>query len=143
MTALSKFTSVPVVDVAALRDGSPAARDKVARELERPAREVGFLYVAGHGVPQPLFDNLLSVTREFFAQPLQRKMAVYIGRSTNHRGYVPIGEEVFYAGSKDIKEAFDLSIDLPASDPDYVAGNPLLGPNQWPDVAGFREAVDS
>ena len=142
MTALSEFTSVPVVDVAALRDGSPAARERVARELERAAREVGFLYVAGHGVPQRLFDNLLAVTREFFARPLERKMAVYIGRSTNHRGYVPIGEEVFYAGSKDIKEAFDLSIDLPAGDADYVAGNPLLGPNQWPEVEGFREAVD-
>jgi isopenicillin N synthase-like dioxygenase len=132
-----------VIDVACLRDGSPAGQAGVAAELADAARNVGFLYVTGHGIPAHLFDNLLDVTRAFFAQPLERKMAVYIGRSRNHRGYVPIGEEVFYAGSKDNKEAFDLSIDLPPYDPDYLSGNPLLGPNQWPDIPGFKEAVDA
>ena len=31
---------------------------------------------------------------------------------------------------------------LPPDDPDYVSGNPLLGPNQWPDLPGFAKAVD-
>ncbi|HEX4507907.1 MAG TPA: 2OG-Fe(II) oxygenase family protein, partial [Alphaproteobacteria bacterium] len=70
-----------------------------------------------------------------------KKMAVYIGRSSNHRGYVPPGEEVFAAGTKDAKEAFDLSIDLPADHPAVTAGTPMLGPNQWPDVPGFKNAV--
>jgi isopenicillin N synthase-like dioxygenase len=48
---------------------------------------------------------------------------------------------VFAGGSKDKKEAFDLSIELPADDPDYVSGNPLLGPNQWPDLPGFAATV--
>ncbi len=75
--------------------------------------------------------------------PFDEKMKVYIGNSRNHRGYVPEGEEVFASGTKDKKEAYDLSIDLPADDPDYVAGNPLLGPNQWPDLPGFAEAVNA
>lgn len=142
MTGLRKFTAIPAIDVGYLRNGTPAARARVAEELGRAARDVGFLYVTGHGIPPHLFENLLDVTRAFFAQPLEQKMNVYIGKSRNHRGYVPVGEEVFYGGSKDNKEAFDLSIDLPPHDPDYVSGNPLLGPNQWPDIAGFREAVD-
>ncbi len=57
---------------------------------------------------------------------------------------MPPGEEVFYAGSKDTKEAFDLSLDLPDSDPDYLAGNRLLGPNRWPlEVTNFRARVDA
>jgi isopenicillin N synthase-like dioxygenase len=103
---------------------------------------VGFLYVSGHGVPQRLFDDLLEATKQFFDLSMERKMDVYIGKSRNHRGYVPIGEEVFYGGTTDHKEAFDLSMHLP-DDPEYLAGNPLLGPNQWPDLPGFAEAVDT
>jgi isopenicillin N synthase-like dioxygenase len=86
-----------------------------------------------------LFDELLRVTKAFFDLPLDEKMRTYIGRSRNHRGYVPVGEEVFSGGTVDLKEAFDLGKDLPADDPDHLAGR-MLGPNQWPDVPGFAAA---
>jgi isopenicillin N synthase-like dioxygenase len=135
------FTSLPVVDISALGGGDAAARARTAAELRAAARDVGFLYVTGHGMSPALFDGLLAAATEFFARPLDEKMQVYIGRSTNHRGYVPVGEEVFYGATRDLKEAYDLAIDLPADDPDYIAGNPMLGPNQWPDLPGFRERV--
>lgn len=134
------FTVIPLVDASGLREGG-AARRAVVEALGRAAREVGFVYVAGHGVPQSLFDGLQAAAQAFFARPVAEKMEVYIGRSTNHRGYVPEGEEVMSGKSKDRKEAYDLSIDLPADDAAYLAGNPLLGPNQWPALPGFREAV--
>jgi isopenicillin N synthase-like dioxygenase len=140
---MTEFSSIPAVDVSALAGIDAAARARVADQLGRVAREVGFVYVTGHGIPQPLIDDLIAATKGFFAQPLECKMAVYIGHSSNHRGYVPEGEEVFYTGSKDKKEAYDLSLDLPADDPDYRAGNPLLGPNQWPDLPGFRDSVSA
>jgi isopenicillin N synthase-like dioxygenase len=68
-------------------------------------------------------------------------MASYIGLSRCHRGYVPVGEEGVETGTPDLKEAFDTALDLPADDPDYLAGNPMLGPNVWPDLPGFAEAV--
>jgi isopenicillin N synthase-like dioxygenase len=60
--------------------------------------------VAGHGVAAALFDGLLAATRRFFALTEPEKMKVYIGRSKNHRGYVPEGEEVFAGGTKDKKD---------------------------------------
>ena len=139
MSTLTDFTSVPVVDVAGLRRGDPAERTRVARELGRAAREVGFLYVTGTGVDPALFDELLRVTKAFFALPLEVKMQTWIGRSTNHRGYVPVGEEVFAGGTVDQKEAYDLGLDLLPDDPDYLAGR-MLGPNQWPELPGFAAA---
>jgi isopenicillin N synthase-like dioxygenase len=132
---------LPVIDVSALFGDDPGAIAATAAEIGKAARAFGFLYVTGHQQPTELFEELLDATRRFFAQPLERKMRVYIGNSRNHRGYVPVGEEVFAGGTYDAKEAYDSSRDLPSDDPEYLAGNPLLGPNQWPDLPGFRAAV--
>ena len=143
MTSASSFSRVPVIDIAGLGAGDATRDQAIAQELGKAAREVGFLYVTGHGVPDALLVDLRQAAERLFALPLERKMDVYIGKSKNHRGYVPEGEEGLATSTRDKKEAFDLAIDLPADDPDYCAGNPMLGPNQWPDLPGFREPVQA
>lgn len=132
-----------MIDIAPLCGTDATAQARVAAELGAAARNVGFLYVTGHGGPSDMFDRLLCATQRFFALPLADKMSVYIGHSRNHRGYVPEGEESFGEGPADAKEAFDLSRDLPSDDPDFLAGNPLLGPNQWPSIEGFAATVSA
>jgi isopenicillin N synthase-like dioxygenase len=139
MSSLTDFTEVPVVDVTGLLGDDLRDQRRVAQELGRAAREVGFLYITGTGVAPALFNDLLRVTQAFFSLPVEEKMRSYIGLSRNHRGYVPVGEEVFSGGTFDLKEAFDLGRDLPADDPDHLAGR-MLGPNQWPDVPFFAAA---
>lgn len=150
MTNGTAFTEIPGIDVSALRGGpgahgargGPQARQRQAvREIGAAAHEVGFCYVTGTGIAPAGFDALLAAAREFFALPHAVKMRSYIGLSRCHRGYVPEGEEVFSGGSVDRKEAFDTGLDLPPDDPDYLAGNPMLGPNQWPGLPGFASAV--
>jgi isopenicillin N synthase-like dioxygenase len=139
----SDAATSPIVDISALFGTDEPEIAATAQALGAAARSNGFLYVTGHRRPAPLFDRLLEAARHFFALPLAEKMRVYIGNSRNHRGYVPEGEEVFAAGEADAKEAYDCARDLPPDDPDYLAGNPLLGPNQWPDLPGFKSAVDA
>ncbi|MDT7632504.1 MAG: hypothetical protein QOI50_4434 [Pseudonocardiales bacterium] len=143
MSGISSFTEVPMIDISGLRSADPARRRRVVDELGAASREVGFCYLTGTGVAAELFDDLLSATKRFFALPLETKMRHYIGNSSCHRGYVPEGEEVFSGGTVDRKEAFDTGLDLPADDPDHLAGNPLLGPNQWPELPGFAAAVSA
>ncbi|MFD0986039.1 isopenicillin N synthase family dioxygenase [Methyloligella solikamskensis] len=139
---MSSFQEIPVIDITDLGSDDAEKHKAVVAAIRDAAENVGFLTVTGHGIPQETIDGLLSETKKFFALPEEEKMKAYIGNSTNHRGYVPEGEEVFASGSKDMKEAFDLSVDLPADDPDYVAGNPMLGPNQWPEGRPeFKEKV--
>jgi len=138
---VTAFESVPVVDVSALLSGTPEQAEQTARALGRAASEVGFLYVTGHGLDPRLFEDLLAAAQDFFALPLPDKQRLHIGRSRCHRGYVPVGEEVFGSGTRDLKEAFDLGLDLPEDDPDVLAGDPLLGPNTWPELPGFAEAT--
>ncbi len=143
MSGLSSFTDVPLIDIAGLRSDEVGDSQHVVAQLGQAARDVGFFYVTGTGVAPGLFDALLESTRQFFALPHATKMRYYIGNSTCHRGYVPEGEEVFSGGTVDRKEAFDTGLDLPADDPDYVAGNPMLGPNQWPELPSFADAVSA
>ena len=132
------FQAVPVVDVAGLGSPDLAVRTRTAREMGAAARDVGFLYVSGHGLPEALSADLRAAARDFFDLPMARKMDWYIGASTNHSGYVPEGEEVFVAGKIDRKEAYDLGVDRP----DAGGGEPMVGPNQWPQLPGFRERVE-
>ncbi|MEZ0359472.1 isopenicillin N synthase family dioxygenase [Mycobacterium sp. SA01] len=141
MSGATSFQSVPVIDISGLRSADAADRERVAAELGAAARDVGFFYISGTPVSDELFDRLLEATKQFFALPVTEKMKSYIGLSNCHRGYVPVGEEGFYGDKPDVKEAFDTALDLPADDPDHLAGNPMLGPNVWPDLPGFAETV--
>ena len=139
------FERIPLVDISGLFSDDAARKSAVAREIEKAASEVGFLYVTGHGIAPERIERLQARAAAFFGLPEDVKRKYYIGNSRAHRGYVPTGEENFYTDdvpSVDKKEAFDLSIDLADDDPDHVLGYRLLGPNQWPtEVEGFRDDV--
>lgn len=141
MSSTESFTSVPVIDISGLYAAERATREAVAAELGRAARDIGFFYIRGADIDEALFDAMLAATKEFFALPVEVKMRSYIGLSQCHRGYVPTGEEGLSGEKPDLKEAFDTALDLPADDPDYLAGNPMLGPNTWPELPGFAAAV--
>ena len=131
------FTRLPVVDMSPLYSEDLSDRQQAPSVLDRAARDAGFLYLQGHGIPRRLIDGLEDATRTYFAQSLDAKMANYIGLSQNHSGYVPQGEEQFYGGSVDLKEAYDIGAESSSLMTRFVhqAGN------QWPDLPGFQEAV--
>jgi len=132
-----RFQSLPVVDISGQASADLGDRRRVAEGLGKAAREVGFLYVTGHGLPDALCAELRAAAADFFALPLERKMESYIARSANHSGYVPEGEEVFDSGKVDKKEAYDVNLDLPEAGDEA----PMLGPTLWPELPGFKAAV--
>lgn len=134
------FRALPVVDVCGLRSIDPLQRREAAERLGQAAREAGFFYLTGHGVPQQCIDALVGRAQAYFAQPLEEKMRHYIGHSLNHSGYVPEGEERFGDSTMvDRKEAYDVGFDAPADAP----LRPLLGPNRWPEMPGFKADVSA
>jgi len=148
------IASIPVIDVSSFATGtllpSPEALE-VAAVIDRTCRELGFLLVKGHGVRQSTKENLLAKMREFFALPVEEKEKIAIGKSQFHRGYIGIGDENLEgaladtelqatSGVGDLKEGIDSGLEQGPSHREVIAGTPLHGPNQLPNLPGYREA---
>lgn len=140
---LTAFESIPVIDVSGLRSTDPLQQQRVAQEIGTAARQVGFFQIVGHGISVHQQAQLVAAAKAFFALEEAEKMQYYIGLSNNHRGYVPQGEEAPDPNAVDLKEAFDIAMELPADDPDVGPDKPLLGPNPWPRLPGFRTSVET
>ncbi len=120
---------VPVLDLTPLIAGGDLA--ELAARLRQACITTGFFYVKNHGVAQPVIDDVFAAARRFFDLPLAERMAIRID-DRFRRGYMPIGINQHPGYPPDLKESYEIGVDLPLDDPDVAAGLPLHGPNRWP-----------
>jgi isopenicillin N synthase-like dioxygenase len=133
---------VPTISLAGLRSGRRADLERIAAEIGRAARGLGFFSVIDHGIDAALVEAVYDRSRAFFALPQTEKDALSVANSAAYRGYVKIGEEILDpTKAPDVKECFNAGPDLAADHPDVVAGTPYHAVNQWPELAGFRSTL--
>lgn len=153
------FSAIPVIDICALRGGDPAAVRAKADEIGRACETVGFFYIKNHGVPEALIQRTYELSRRFHYSPREQKEQIHIRQSLGTRGWVPVthddddgdpelyrlvepNPDFDYLTHPRLHAAFDVSREIAEDDPDYLAGNLMLVPNQWPDwIPEFREQV--
>jgi isopenicillin N synthase-like dioxygenase len=148
-------TSLPIIDLEPFATGTALPTPEsacVAAAIDAALREVGFLLVTGHGVDPAVKDALFERMRALFALDRAAKEALAIGNSPCHRGYVGFGTEALEgalggaedaigtAPAGDLKETLDTGTEHGPDHPEVLAGTPLHGPNQFPDLPGFVEA---
>jgi isopenicillin N synthase-like dioxygenase len=98
--------AVPVIDLS-------AERARVVGEVGRACREIGFLTVVGHGVPEKLVAETGDATRAFFDLPEDEKLALAQGEQTlGLPAYRPLRSERLAASlgratPGDLKESLD------------------------------------
>jgi isopenicillin N synthase-like dioxygenase len=132
--------NIPVIDVASLRGRSSDAA-RVGAELDRACCEFGFFYVTGHGIDPALSPRLMTLAREFFALPIEQKLAIAMARGGRAwRGYFPVDGELT-SGRPDRKEGIYFGTELGPDDARVRAGVPLHGMNLYPAIPGFRDAL--
>lgn len=136
----SSKDSIPVIDITPLRDGSDPVG--VAEQLHAASRNLGFIYVRGHGIPRKLIDDARRSAFDFFRCSAAEKSDVLI--SAGHRGWLKPGASKMQDGvPADLKESFIWGIecegpeheDLEHEDLEHGQtpdDHPLRGPNQWP-----------
>jgi isopenicillin N synthase-like dioxygenase len=138
--------SLPTIDVSSFAAGTEDTpeRDRVAELIDATCREIGFFLITGHGVDPAAKANMLTKAAEFFALPMAAKQAIAIEKSDCHRGYVGMAAETLDSeAGGDLKETLDTGGEHGPDHPEVRTKTPLFGPNQLPDLPGFREAWDT
>lgn len=139
---------VPVIDIAPYLAGTPAGKRRVAEELDRACREVGFYVIVGHGVDPALVEQVERVSREFFELPLGEKMKVHIGNVPGGVGYSAIGETTLaktrgQVTPPDLNETFQIA-KVDVTDEAYFqskAARGMIPLNRWPELPATLKSL--
>ena len=120
--------ALPILDISQLDD--PTTAEAFKKQLREVTHDVGFFYLVGHGIPQQLIDEVLDLSRRFFALPEEDKLAIENVHSPQFRGYTRTGKELTN-GEIDWREQIDIGEERPtvSKDEDFWR---LEGPNLWP-----------
>jgi isopenicillin N synthase-like dioxygenase len=138
---------IPVIDIGPLGTGPAEARRVTIAAIEHACKNIGFFYITNHGVPAALIAQTFEEATRFFALPTADKAGIAIEKSACHRGWFRIGGENLDPEKQkttgDFKEGVKIGRDLAPSHPLVAARTPLHGPNQWPDLPGWRAVMEN
>jgi isopenicillin N synthase-like dioxygenase len=137
---------IPVLDLAPYLAGAPGAAARLVAELRHAQEDIGFYFVANHGVDMALIRRGYAELARFFALPMDEKLKLRASRI--RPGYVPPNSVVYVTSPVNRNTRGDLNevlryVNERADDhPGIVAGRRFHGPNPWPDnLPGFRETI--
>jgi isopenicillin N synthase-like dioxygenase len=141
MVRSASADEMPILDLTALNDGGDIA--PIAAKLRQACLTTGFFYVSNHGIPESVIDGLFGATKRYFDLPVEQRLAHRMDEKYR-RGFMPQGINQHPGFAADLKESYEIGVDLPETDPDVAAGLPLHGPNRWPaDCPWLRTASES
>jgi len=131
---------VPVIDIGPFAAGDAAARRQLALRVDEACSDIGFLVIAGHGVPAALTAAVAATSRAFFDLPLAEKMEVLRPAPDVTRGYIPLEAESVARSRGEAEAPGDLNESLmigpvDATDDAYhraPAAGKHFHPNLWP-----------
>ena len=131
---------LPTIDLTRT-DASPQVLAAEAKLLDKACRRVGMFEVVGHQIPQAFCDEMIEVTREFFALPIAEKALVAQPNPDEVRGWTSFGMEsaafsLDEESPADLKEKMDIGPPArsgAAGFHDPKVSGPHFAPNLWPE----------
>lgn len=110
-------------------------------DLGRAVRDTGFFLLTGSSVPADLRARVFAQADTLFTLPESEKAKLSILNTPHFRGWAKPGDESLdeTRPEVDTKQTFNIGLELAPDDPRL--GQPFRGPNQWPDLPGFRDTM--
>ena len=135
-------SELPIVDFQD-RIGDSGIEARIAAALEFAFTGTGFCYFRNIGVSEELRGAAFDASRQFHALPEADKRA--LAMNSAHRGYMAPNTSVIETSTvavvkrANFSESLMLMHEISPDDPRW--GQPLQGPNQWPELPGFRASI--
>ncbi len=85
--------TIPSVDLSKFVKGNEAEKKQFIKELTDAWKEIGFVTVYNHGVPQELIDAFFEQVQKFFAFDTETKLKYEDFDNGGQRGYTSFGRE--------------------------------------------------
>ena len=127
---------IPVIDLSEIESGK--IPQNIAEALLAASKNLGFIYVSGHGIPDALIESARQGAYDFFHQDADEKSAVQV--SSRHRGWLkPGGAKMQDDAKPDLKESFIWGYQDESGHTDE--DHPLRGQNQWPPLVPHLEEL--
>lgn len=134
---------VPLIDFAPFLSGDAAARQEVAEAIARACEEIGFFYLAGHGVPQAAREDVFAAAAAFFARP-RAERAQSAATPEWYRGWIGAPEADGFSRNTRLFEQYRLQHEWPADPADMDHAAIFDHPNRFPaDMPEFRAASEA
>lgn len=132
---------MPILDLSALNNGGDLK--PIAEKIRHACVTTGFFYVVNHGIPESVVSGVFDATARYFDLPIEQRMPHRMDEKFR-RGFMPQGINQHPGFAPDLKESYEIGVDLPLTDPDVAANLPLHGPNRWPaDCPWLRTAAET
>ncbi|KAJ3217360.1 hypothetical protein HDU67_008062 [Dinochytrium kinnereticum] len=149
-TAASAPGAIPVVDFGAYLKGDAADKRRAAAEVVDAFKNVGFVYLANHGIGEDVLGKVFEKSKRFFELPLSEKEKIAWETPESNRGYVAPGREKvtqlldasevakLREQSPDLKESLEIGKE-PSTD--YQNRWPVHDPNFRPTMMQFYDTA--
>ena len=143
--------TIPVIDIGSYDEGDAVAGQRIAAEVDRACRHIGFLTIANHGVRQRVIDDAFAVSMEFFDRPSEEKVRAKPADPAIPRGYQAfasrnLAKTYGLEAPPDLREQFFIGPLAPDSDrfSQLPQARIFYAGNIWPEhPAGFRTAFEA
>lgn len=140
---------IPVIDIQPYLAGDAIGAHRVVEAVGAACEEIGFLVVAGHGIPDALVQRVFEVSLAFFDRPLGEKLALGSDDPGVPRGYSALaskslGRTYGLDTPPDLREQFFVGPldDWAAHFRRFAGAAKVYAPNVWPArPAEFREVL--
>ncbi len=147
--AINETMYVPAIDIAPFLSGDPIGKQRVVDTVAAACRDIGFLVIAGHGLPADDLARAFALTREFFDLPQTTRDKWHPTGPSKQRGYHAfetrgLAHTLDANVPRDLRETVFLG---PLEDHrDHYRGLPEAQPAYWPNTIptepeGVDEAV--